>query len=163
MKCSHHFELGNFAVTYRVSGFLEEPKRLISARSNLYTCVLDTLHRDGIEIMSPSFMHQRKLGDNARIIPSTIVRPTSDNRKSSAEDIAFDKADRAEALEKKLEGSIKQLSNDEEKKAQQETIEQMQKRLKSFEEISQKAESESDTTESRTARDEDSSPPHPHQ
>ncbi len=118
-------------------------------------------------------MHQRKLGDNARIIPSTIVMPTSDNRKSSAEDIAFDKADRAEALEKeklhvkqeieKLEGSIKQLSNDEEKKAQQETIEQMQKRLKSFEEISQKAESESDTTESRTARDEDSSPPHPHQ
>lgn len=169
----HILELGNFAVTYRVSGFLEEPKRLISVRSNLYTCVLDTLHRDGIEIMSPSFMNQRKLGDNVRIIPSTIVMPTSDNRKYSAEDIAFDKADRAEALEneklhlkqeiERLEGFIKQLSNDEEKKAQQETIEQMQKRLKSLEEISKKAENESDTAKSRAAPDEDSSPLHPHQ
>lgn len=167
----HILELGNFSVTYRVSGFLEESKRLISARSNLCTCVLDILHRDGIEIMSPSFMNQRKLGDSAKIIPSTIVMPTSDNRKSEAEDIAFDKADRAEALEneklhvkreiERLEVSLKQLSNDEAKKAQRETLEQMQKHLKSLEEISEKAETERDTAQSRSAVGRGSAPLHP--
>lgn len=136
-------ELGNFAVTYRVSGFLDEPKRLISVRSNLYASVLDTLHSQGIEIMSPSFMNQRKLPDDSRMIPSTTVASTFDDQKPSAEDVAFDKAERAEELEnekqqvrqeiEKLEVALKKVTDEGEKKAKQETIERMRKHLKSLE------------------------------
>ncbi len=150
----HILELGNFAVTYRVSGFLEEPKRLISVRSNLYACVLDTLHSRGIEIMSPTFMSQRKIDDRERMIPAKTVMPISEAVETSAEDIAFDKAERAEALEneklqvkqeiEKQESFLKQLTDEEEQKSRQKTIEQLQHRLKSLEESSQKVEADDD-------------------
>ena len=164
----HILELGNFAVTYRVSGFLEEPKRLISARSNLYACVLDTLHSQRVEIMSPAFMNQRKINDQAKIIPSTSAVSTPDENESSAEDIAFDKAEQAEQLENEklqlvqkiesLEVSLKQVTSEEEKKANQDTIEQMQQQLKSLEEISQQASNENSPPDPRDEQDGESPP-----
>lgn len=169
----HILELGNFAVTYRVSGFLENPKLLISARSNLFACVLDTLHGQGIEIMSPSFMNQRKLSDDARIIPLTTVVTAPEERDTSVEEIAFDKAEQAERLEneklqvmkniERLEASLKQVTNEEEKKANQEAIEQMRKRLKSLEDISERAETENGEAEPGATRDGDSATFHPRQ
>lgn len=169
----HILELGNFSVTYRVSGFLEEPKRLISVRSNLYACVLDTLHSHGIEIMSPSFMNQRKLSDSARIIPSTTVVTTSEERESSAEEIAFDKAEQAERLEneklqvmeeiERLEVSMEEITNEEEKKAAREAIEKMQERLKFLEEMPERTEIESGTAKPAAALDGDSTGLHPRQ
>lgn len=139
----HIMELGNFAVTYRVSGFLEEAKRLISVRSNLYACVLDTLHSQGIEILSPSFMNQRQLREGARVIPSTAVVDISNGNASSAEDIAFDKAEKAEELEneklqvmqeiEELERALKEITNEEEKKAKQKALGILRNRLKSLE------------------------------
>ena len=79
----HILELGNFAATYRLSGFLEESKLLLSVRSNLYGCVLDTLHNNGIEIMSPSFMSQRQLRDGEKMIPSPTVVEVSDNHSAT--------------------------------------------------------------------------------
>ena len=52
----HILEIGNYSITYRISGLLIEVKGLITARSNLARHVLDTLHGNGIEIMSPSLM-----------------------------------------------------------------------------------------------------------
>ncbi|HHE07549.1 MAG TPA: mechanosensitive ion channel, partial [Chlorobaculum parvum] len=140
----HILELGNFSVIYRVSGFLEDPKRLISARSKLYASVLDTLHSKGVEIMSPSFMNQRQMSDKAKIIPPTTAKPKVEKRKPSAEDIAFDKAEKAEKLEKekkqirqeieKQEASVKGATNEETKKAKQEAIKELQQRLKALEE-----------------------------
>lgn len=169
----HILELGNFSVTYRISGFLEEPKRLISARSNLFSCVLDTLHSHDIEIMSPSFMNQRKIGDNAKIIPSITAVKTPEAPESSAEDIAFDKAEQAEQVEneklqvkqeiEKLEVSLKQVANEDEKKVKKEALEKMQERLKSLEERPKSSESENDNAEPGAALDGDSAALHPHQ
>ncbi|GAB6194596.1 mechanosensitive ion channel domain-containing protein [Desulfocastanea catecholica] len=169
----HILELGNFSVSYRVSGLLEEPKRLISARSNLYACVLDTLHSHDIEIMSPSFMNQRKISDSARIIPSNTVVTISKAPESSAEDIAFDKAEKAEKLEneklqvmqeiEKLEGTLKKITNEEEKKVKQEALDKMQERLKSLKELPKQSEIENSNAEQDAALDGDSVALHPHQ
>ncbi len=147
----HILELGDFSVTYRVSGLLEESKRLISARSNLFASVLDTLHSHDIEIMSPSYMNQRKVSDSARIIPSTTVVTTFEASESSPEDIAFDKAERAEQLEKEklqlmqeieaLEVAIKQVSDEEKKQAMQASLENVQTHLKSLNEMPEQSDS----------------------
>ncbi|GAA0560177.1 hypothetical protein GCM10009098_30290 [Rheinheimera aquimaris] len=68
----HILELGNFAVTYRISGLLTEPKQLLSCRSALYGSILDTLHRQQVEIMSPSFMNQRKISD--KVLPKAQAK-----------------------------------------------------------------------------------------
>lgn len=157
----HILELGNFSVTYRVSGFLGEPKRLISARSNLYAWVLDTLHTHGIEIMSPSFMNQRKISDSAKIIPTATAASTARKPESSAEDIAFDKAEQAEQLEndklqamqkiEELEAGLKQVTNEEEKKVKEEALEEIKEHLKSLKEKSNLSESENGNAEQGTA------------
>ncbi|MEO6201684.1 MAG: mechanosensitive ion channel family protein, partial [Nitrospirales bacterium] len=65
----HIMELGDYSVTYRVSGFLVEVKQLLSARSNLRAKMLTTLHNAGIEIVSPVVMNQRRLADGLRVLP----------------------------------------------------------------------------------------------
>jgi len=87
--------LGDFAVTYRACGLLEDTKRLITQRSNLKENVLDTLHHAGVEIVSPSFMNQRQVEE--AVIPDRVrsLAPESGN---SPEDMIFDKADDAQRL-----------------------------------------------------------------
>ncbi|MFQ3251304.1 MAG: small conductance mechanosensitive channel [Glaciecola sp.] len=62
-------ELGDHAITYRISGLLTEVKSMISSRSKLYTNILDCLHEEKVEIVSPKFMNQRKLPDGEAVIP----------------------------------------------------------------------------------------------
>lgn len=93
-------ELGNYSITYRVSGFLSETKRLVSAGSVLRRSVLDTLHRAGIEIASPSIMLQRPLAHGERLIPQPTRTAAPQATQTSAEDIAFDKAELAEQVSK---------------------------------------------------------------
>lgn len=105
----HLMELGNFSITYRISGLLKDVKSLLTARSTLHCCVLDALHAADIEIMSPSFMNQRRLADDARMIPPADV-PDQITQQTTAEDIIFDKAEAAariaaekETLNKKIQ------------------------------------------------------------
>ncbi|MBE0602935.1 MAG: mechanosensitive ion channel, partial [Deltaproteobacteria bacterium] len=65
-------EMGNFSITYRISGILTEVKWLITARSNLSRSVLDVMHRDGVEIMSPDFRNLRMLPEDRKIVPVTV-------------------------------------------------------------------------------------------
>ncbi len=92
-------ELLDHAVSYRIAGFLENPKHLLTVRSALRQNLLDTLHRDGIEIVSPSYMFQRPMAPDARVVPVVTSREavTADKVKA-AETVAFDKADAAERL-----------------------------------------------------------------
>lgn len=94
-------ELGDFSVTYRVAGFLAEVKQLLTARSNLRTQMLDTLHDDGIEIVSPTFMNQRPQS------PEVVMRPPESDqlRRIGAldedqvpEELIFDKAEAVEKI-----------------------------------------------------------------
>lgn len=104
-------ELGNYAITYRISGLLTEVKSLLTARSNLYRHVLDTLHRDGVEIVSPTFMNQRRMDEQVRIIPEAIGADTAPDN-ARPEDIVFDKAEESEQRENaksQLEGELHAL------------------------------------------------------
>lgn len=114
----HIIELGDYYITYRVSGLLSEIKGMITARSRLYCSVLDALHDSDVEIVSPTFMNQRRLPDNYRVLPPKQVNKNV--TESTAEDIAFQKAEEAEQVElremeildaiKKMEAELKEAS-----------------------------------------------------
>ncbi len=146
----HILELGNFAVTYRVSGFLKDYKRLISVQSSLYACVLDTLHGQGIEIMSPSYMNQRQLREGTNVIPAMQVTSAPVDQQTFAEEIVFDKAEQAEELEHQknklileigsLEDNLKEIKDEEHKKVQQQVIEQRKKILEALQQSTNQTE-----------------------
>lgn len=107
----HIIELGDYSVTYQISGVLEDVKALITGRSKLYRFVLDVLHDNKIEIVSPAFMAQRRIPENQRIIPPPITHSPSDSA-PIAEEIMFDKAERADQFEEEkqaLHAAIKTL------------------------------------------------------
>jgi len=93
-------ELGDHAITYRISGLLTEVKSMISSRSKLYMNIMDCLHDDNIEIVSPSFMNQRKLPDDMVVLPVKSKPTKKVEEDGKPEDLIFDKADEAEAKER---------------------------------------------------------------
>lgn len=103
-------KLGDFSVVYRVAGFLDEPKTLLTARSKLRMSMLDILQDAGVEIVSPTFMNQRQLQKGERFLARS--RPAPKAHEVTAEEVAFDKADRAEDLadlKRLVESTEKQL------------------------------------------------------
>jgi small conductance mechanosensitive channel len=111
----HVLEIGNFAVTYRIAGFLEDTKRLLTTRSDLCRSVLDALHGANIEILSPTYMVQRPLAQTARVIPSPVCAAQAEpcvNTAEAPEELLFDKAEQAEQLSterKTLRASIEEM------------------------------------------------------
>jgi small conductance mechanosensitive channel len=108
-------ELGNYSISYRVSGLLTEVKSMISSRSRLYANILDTLHQAQVEIMSPNFMNTRNIADAPPAIPKATETPSermpkhaASNSESTPEDMIFDKAEEAEQKER----SSMELSED---------------------------------------------------
>jgi len=97
----HVLELGDFSVLYRVAGFLEDIKRLVTARSKLCIEAMNTLHEADIEILSPTAMMQRPIGEK-RILPQKVVASTLSVKddKPLPEERIFDKAEQAEATER---------------------------------------------------------------
>ena len=95
----HVRELGDFAVTYRVAGLLEDVQSLISARSRLREAMLDSLHEGNVEIVSPNFMNTRSLAEGRLVIPES-ARRAAPATQASAEKVAFDKAEEAASMEK---------------------------------------------------------------
>ena len=93
--------LGDFSVSYRISGLLTEVKSLLSARSRLHKAVLDALHNADIEIVSPSFMNQRPQPDGLKMIAKSPGYTKQEE--ASPEDVIFDKAEEAEQKEKSKE------------------------------------------------------------
>ena len=109
-------DLGDFSITYQAAGFLEDVKYLISAESELRECMLDALHRAGIEIVSPAFMNQRQLAAERLFIPK--VRHATKSKPPAAdetrpEERMFDKAEQAETEAKaghKLTDVVEELT-----------------------------------------------------
>ncbi|NIS17901.1 MAG: mechanosensitive ion channel family protein [candidate division Zixibacteria bacterium] len=98
----HVVDLGDFSVTYRISGLLKDVKHLISARSRLRKMMLDVLQRNGVEIVSPTYMNTRAVPEGAKVIPEAM--PADGQAVSEAmpqpEKLVFEKADEAESIEK---------------------------------------------------------------
>ena len=83
-------ELGDHAITYRISGLLTEVTSMISSRSKLYANILDCLHEEKIEIVSPGFMNQRKLADDSVIVPAQgLANKTSAKAEQEASTMAI--------------------------------------------------------------------------
>lgn len=93
-------ELGDFSVVYRIHGFLEDSGVYFSTSSLLNAKVMDTLHAEKIEIVSPTFMNQRRADDLAFIPKKTIIQ-TDAAASASPEDMIFDKAIKSEKIETK--------------------------------------------------------------
>lgn len=110
--------LGDFSISYRLSGFLEEVGSLVSKRSELRSKMLDHLHADNIEIVSPGFMNQRQITEAAPFIPRRYHDPQAVEDRVDAEKIMFDKADLAARIEtfrfqrQQLEDELKELKQD---------------------------------------------------
>ena len=98
----HVQDLGDFTVVYRISGFLEDIKGLMTARSRLRIEAMNTLHEADVEVMSPSVMMQRPIPPETRIMPESFAssRLRTPNEKPLPESLIFDKAEEAEALER---------------------------------------------------------------
>ncbi len=140
----HILELGNFAVTYRVSGVLTEADKLVSARSNLYKSILDTLHNNNIEIVSPSFMNQRPLAPKEAVIPESAPQQVVTDIETEAEKILFAKAQQAGQIEKEkqqLKDEIAELdlnkkaASGKAKKVKKEILERTKESLEKLEEV----------------------------
>lgn len=89
------------AVAYRVSGFLEEVRSLVSKRTELNAAVLDSLHGAGLEIVSPSFVNQRRIGSDTPVAPAaaaTGTDATAEPARAEPEQMMFDKAELAGRL-----------------------------------------------------------------
>lgn len=141
--------LGDFSIVYKVHGLAKDISTTLSARSKLNKCVLDALHEANVEIVSPTFMNQRQVNEQA-FIPKERAKPSTTKQQESdrPEDVIFDKADKAgkldemkqqhEELKERLETTaeaIKKSENDEEKeklKARYAKLETRAKQMKEF-------------------------------
>lgn len=94
----HLIELGDFSITYRVAGFLEDVKVVLSTRSQLRGAIIDHLHTAGIEIVSPRFMNQRQIPVDEPVLAQPLLG-TQATTSSSPEGRIFDKAEAAESRE----------------------------------------------------------------
>lgn len=156
----HLPEMGNFAITYRVSGVLEESAMLITAHSNLNRSILDMLHGQGVEIMSPTYMNQRRLADNAKTIPTPFKAPATPET-NGGEHVVFDKAEEAAQREKEKQQLIKNIQNLETSLKQaagdttriKKAIQSAQERLKSLQEAAAKSEAEEEIAEQSPSTD----------
>ncbi len=135
--------LGDFSVTYVISGLLVELNKLIAKRRELRAKTLDGLHAAGIEIVSPTFMNTRAYKPDAQFIPKQATSPaTAEPRGEQPDSLVFDKAEKAESLAKlkdqrtELEARLKECkavaedaADEEHKRAAVAECEQIEQRL----------------------------------
>ena len=93
-------ELGDFSVTYKIHGFLKDSGKYFSTTSLLNGKVMDALHDEDIEIVSPTFMNQRMV-DKQKFIPEGQPIQTTEEERISPEELIFDKAIQSEEIDKK--------------------------------------------------------------
>lgn len=149
-------ELGDFSITYRVAGLLTEVKQILTSRSRLHAMMLDKLHENGVEIVSPNFMNTRAISIEKSVIPQRDYLPAeAEKSEKLPEAKLFDKAEEAESKEKLLErfetagkeiDEVKKLideSGDEkERETLQESLKNLQARRELLEEIIKKRQDE---------------------
>ncbi|MDX2438206.1 MAG: mechanosensitive ion channel [Acidobacteriota bacterium] len=92
--------LGDFSVTYEVSGKLGDTKTFLGSKSALHRSVLDTLHGAGVEIVSPTFENQRRVSAGEKFVPDIDEERAADPKRDQGPDtLVFDKADQVERVE----------------------------------------------------------------
>jgi len=92
--------LGDYSVTYQVSALLKDVKNLLDRRRELRARTMDALHGEGIEIVSPTFMNTRAIDKGKTFIADVVKGPVKSGNEPSPDSLAFDKAEKAESVEK---------------------------------------------------------------
>ncbi|UCD18467.1 MAG: mechanosensitive ion channel [Candidatus Zixiibacteriota bacterium] len=162
----HITELGDFSITYRISGLLAEVKQILSSRSQLHAMMLDVLHRGGIEIVSPNFMNTRALSKEDAMIPKSagmVSPPSGIAPAAKPEKLVFDKADQAESLEKlrlnhetldreieEIKNSMKHIDDAEEQEKQKARLNGMEERRKRLADAIRRREEQTGDSDSMT-------------
>lgn len=90
--------LDDFSVVYKIHGFLEDSSKYFSTSSLLNAKVMDKLHDEKIEIVSPTFMNQRRV-DEKEFIPKQVIKIKEPVEEKSPEDLIFDEAIKSEKIE----------------------------------------------------------------
>jgi small-conductance mechanosensitive channel len=119
--------LGDFSITYKIHGFLDDSSRFFSTSSLLNANVIDILHENKIEIVSPTFMNQRRV-DEKEFISKQVMKETDSIDEKSPEDLIFDEAIKSEELEIKKD-FLKEIDK------KQEVLKEKLKNLKDDKEI----------------------------
>lgn len=123
--------LGDFSVVYQIHGFLEDSSKFYSTRSLLNAKVMDLLHKKGIEIVSPTFMNQRRV-DEKEFIPKVASAPKNP-AEETPEELIFDEAIKSEKIEKKKDKLIEigKILEDQKDKLKEEKDKQKVDKMKS--------------------------------
>ena len=109
--------LGDYSVVYKIHGFLEDSSKYFSTNSLLNAKVMDHLHAQKIEIVSPTFMNQRRV-DEVEFIPKEVNVQTESIPEKAPEELIFDEAIKSEKLAnskeilKEIDAKINQLSEE---------------------------------------------------
>jgi len=104
--------LGDYSVLYKIHGFLEDSSKYFSTISLLNANVMDVLHKNKIEIVSPTFMNQRSANEMI-FIPKEIIKNEIVNNEQKPEDLIFDKAIISEKIEIKKD-MLEELTKEQE-------------------------------------------------
>lgn len=97
-------ELGDFSVRYRAAGFLDDVKVLLTTRSRLRGAMIERLHARNIEIVSPTFVNQRRFDKTDAFLHKEHFRRGADVEHAlTPESRIFDKADAAQTREQVIE------------------------------------------------------------
>jgi small-conductance mechanosensitive channel len=134
-------ELGDFSVTYSVSGLLTEVNKLLAKRRELRGRTIDVLHAAGIEIVSPTFMNTRAYPTDETFISKVSAEEKVATPRTSPDALVFDKAEKAESvtrLREKLSEQQAQLKKRDEIMASTSKAETKEAAIKERESIEQK-------------------------
>ena len=153
----HVEELGNYAITYKIGALLPEVENLLTARSDFRKEVLDAMHRNDIEIVSPDFINRRNVTESGRFIPEPRESPVesiegdvSEELIEEAEEtteVVFEKAleaQEAEELNKllhELEEQVENLKNSDAENVE-DSIQALESRIEAVESKKERLEEE---------------------
>ena len=93
--------LGDFSVVYKIHGFLEDSTTFFSTASRLNVNVMDGLHAQNVEIVSPTFMNQRRVDDTVFVSQVSTKQDNLQEDEILPEELIFDEAMASAKLEKK--------------------------------------------------------------
>lgn len=139
-------ELGDFSVVYKVHGFLGDAGKFFSTSSLLNAKVMDMLHKNRVEIVSPTFMNQRRV-DEKEFITEYHAEKKQVEKEISPEELVFDEAIKSGETEKKkellqkmvdrieqLKDKIKQTKDEDEVNKHKATVVRLEGMIKRIEE-----------------------------
>jgi small conductance mechanosensitive channel len=137
--------LGDFSVTYKVHGFLDDSDKYYSSSSLLNGKVMDVLHENRVEIVSPTFMNQRRV-EGQKFIPKGKIKEATTEKQVNPEELIFDKAFKSEDIEnrkkylKEIELKKKELNEVLKDLVDEKEKENMKLRLQRLDEIKERIE-----------------------